>query len=157
MKKNLFITQGALIGGLYVVLTMVSQSLGLASGAIQLRFSEALTILPCFTPAAIPGLFVGCIVSNLLAGSLPADVVFGSIATLIGAIGTRKLRNNKYLAVLPPIISNTVIIPFVLKFAYAIPGSAWYFALTVFAGEFISAGIFGYLLLTALNKRLPRT
>ncbi len=119
-KKTRFLTQSALIASLYVVLTMVSASLGLASGVIQVRISEALTILPIFEVAAIPGLFVGCIAANLITGAALWDVVFGSIATLIGAVGTYYLRKNRYIATLPPILSNTIIIPFVLKLVYGV-------------------------------------
>ena len=91
-KKILFLTQAAMIAALYVVLTMIAAALGLASQAIQVRFSEALTILPYFTPAAIPGLFIGCIISNLLSGCVLIDIIFGSIATLLGALGTYGLR-----------------------------------------------------------------
>ena len=87
-KKVLFLTQAAAIAALYFVLTWLASMLGLSSGAIQVRFSEALTILPFFTPAAIPGLFIGCLLSNFLTGAVVWDVVFGSIATLIGAVGT---------------------------------------------------------------------
>ena len=79
-------TQAAIIAALYVVLTYLAGMLGLASGAIQIRFSEALTILPVFTPAAIPGLFAGCILSNLFTGCALPDIVVGSLATLIGAV-----------------------------------------------------------------------
>ena len=109
-KKVKFIVHAALIAALYVVLTIVANSLGLANYAIQVRFSEALTILPFFTPAAIPGLFVGCILSNFLTGCLLLDIVFGSIATLLGALGTYALRKvSKWLAPLPPIAANTLI------------------------------------------------
>lgn len=78
-----------------------------AMDEVQLRFSEALTILPFFTPAAIPGLFIGCIIANLFGGAIPVDIIFGSIATLIGAVFTYKLRNqSRFLAPLPPIIAN---------------------------------------------------
>ena len=93
-KKVLFITQGAIIGALYTVLTVIAGSLNLANGVIQVRFSEALTVLPAFTPAAIPGLFVGCVLSNILTGCHPLDVVFGSLATLIGALGTYFLTHR---------------------------------------------------------------
>ena len=93
-KKVLFITQGAVIAAIYVVLTYIVSLLGLTNGVIQVRLSEALTILPVFTPAAIPGLFVGCIIANLLGGAIPVDIIFGSIATLIGAFFTYKLRNT---------------------------------------------------------------
>ena len=87
-RKTLYLVHAAVIAALYVVLTLLANALGLANYAIQVRFSEALTILPFFTPAAIPGLFVGCILSNLLTGCMPLDVVFGSLATLAGALGT---------------------------------------------------------------------
>ncbi len=87
-SKTLFLVQAALIAALYVVLTDLANRLGLASQAVQLRFSEALTILPVFTPAAIPGLFIGCILANLLTGAIIWDIIFGIIATLLGAIWT---------------------------------------------------------------------
>ena len=151
-EKTRFITQGAVVAVLYIVLTMVSNAFGLASGVIQVRLSEALTILPMFFPSAIPGLFVGCIIANFMCGSLLLDVVFGSIATLLGALGTYYLGKNKWIAPVFPIISNTIIIPFVLKYVYGISGGMLYFAITVFIGEFISCGILGILLHNALKK-----
>ena len=152
MKKSKQITNGAMIAALYVVLTGFARLFGLDSGVIQIRFSEALCILPCFTPAAISGLFAGCLLSNLLAGAVVWDVIFGSLATLIGAVFTYILRSNKFLAVLPPIISNTVIIPFVLAYAYGFEGGIPYFMLTVGIGEIISCGVFGLLLHSAISK-----
>lgn len=152
-NKTLYLTQGAAVAALYVALTYLASALGLSSGAIQVRFSEALTILPCFFGAAVPGLFVGCLLANLLTGAVVWDVVFGSIATLLGAIGTRLLRKNRWLACLPPIISNILIVPFVLVYAYGVPDTILYLMLTVGAGEVISCGILGQLLYTALDKR----
>ena len=156
-KKTHVITMGAAIAALYVVLTLIANAFGLANYAIQVRFSEALTILPYFTPVAVPGLFVGCIVSNILTGALPLDVVFGSIATLIGAVLTRvfaiKFKDKKWLAPIPPIISNTIIVPLVLAYVYKFEGSIPYFMLTVGIGEIISCGILGMILLKALEKR----
>ena len=114
-KKVLFLTQAAVIAAIYVVLTIFISAFNLASGAIQVRISEALTILPFFTPAAIPGLAIGCLLSNLLTGAAVYDVVFGSLATLLGAVGTYLLRKHKFLCTLPPVIANMVIIPFVLR------------------------------------------
>lgn len=151
-SKTLFIAQAAIIAALYVVLTLLANSLGLANYAIQLRFSEALTILPFFTPAAIPGLFLGCVISNLLTGAIIWDVVFGSLATLLGAVGTYLLHRCKWLAPLPPIVANTIIVPLVLYFAYHIPGSIPYFMLTVGIGELLSCGVLGMLLLFVLQK-----
>lgn len=150
--KTKLLTHGAMIAAIYVLLTLVSRVFGLDSGVIQVRFSEALCILPCFTPAAIGGLFVGCMLSNILAGGIFWDVVFGSLATLIGAIFTRMLRKNRYLAVLPPIIANTLIIPFVLSYAYHFEGAIWYFMLTVGIGEVISCGILGSALYSVMQK-----
>lgn len=159
-KKTLFITQAAAIAALYVILTLIANAFGLANYAIQVRFSEALTILPFFTPAAIPGLFVGCIVSNTLTGCMLLDTIFGSIATLIGAFGTYFISNalkhsnaSRYLATLPPIVSNTIIVPFVLAYVYKFEGSIPYFMLTVGIGEIISCGILGIILLHTLNPR----
>ena len=154
MKKKsvLFITQSALIAALYVVLTLFIHAFGLANGAIQVRISEALTILPYFTPAAIPGLTIGCLLANILTGAVIWDIVFGTIATLLGAVGTYLLRKWVWFAALPPILSNTVIVPLVLQYAYGVPDALWFLMLTVGAGEILSAGVLGMLLLFALKK-----
>ena len=158
-KNLIYLCKAAVIAALYVVLTLLANSLGLANYAIQVRFSEALTILPFFTPAAIPGLFVGCLLSNILTGCMVLDIVFGSIATLIGALGTYFLSKtfkeknfSKWLAPIPPILANTIIVPFVLAYVYKFEGSIPYFMLTVGIGEIISYGILGMLLLFSLNK-----
>lgn len=146
------ITHAAIIAALYVVLTFIANAMGIASGAVQIRLSEALTILPFFTPAAIPGLFVGCLLSNILVGGVILDIIFGSLATLIGAVGTYALRKHKWLATVPPILSNTVIVPLVLIYAYSSTEALPYLMVTVGAGEIISAGVLGMLLLTSLSK-----
>lgn len=152
-KKVTFIVHAAVIAALYVVLTLVANALGLANHAIQIRFSESLTILPLFTPAAIPGLFIGCILSNFITGCMALDIVFGSIATLLGAIGTYALRKqSKWLAPLPPILANTIIVPFVLAYVYQFEGSVPYFMLTVGIGEIISCGVLGLLLHNIMQK-----
>lgn len=150
--RALFIAQAAMIAAIYVVLTFIANAFGLANYAIQVRFSEALTVLPFFTPAAVPGLFAGCMLSNILTGCMPLDVVFGSLATLIGACGTYALRKYKWLAPLPPIAANTVIVPFVLAYVYQFEGSIPYFMLTVGVGEVISCGILGMILLFSLKR-----
>lgn len=147
--------QAAMIAAIYVVLTFVANAFGLANYAVQVRFSEALTILPYFTPAAIPGLFIGCILSNILTGCALPDIIFGSIATLIGAVLTRALRKNKWLAPIPPIVSNAIIVPFVLLYAYGIK-PLWLSFITVTIGEIISCGVLGMLLLFALKKYAGR-
>ncbi len=150
--KTKNVTYAALIAAIYVVLTYAVNIFGLASGAIQVRISEALCILPAFTSAAIPGLFIGCFVSNLLTGCALWDIVFGSIATLLGALGTYYFGKNKYLALIFPIAANTIIIPFVLKYVYALNDSVWYLVFTVFIGEVISCGILGAIVYRVVKK-----
>ncbi len=151
-NKNVsFLVQAAMIAALYVVLTFLANAMGLANYAVQVRFSEALTILPFFTPAAIPGLFIGCLLSNILTGCAIPDIVFGSLATLIGAYFTYLLRGNKWLAPVPPIVANTVIVPFVLLYAYGLK-PLWLSFITVGIGEIISCGVLGMILLFQLNK-----
>ncbi len=147
-KTTLYLIHSAAIAALYVVLTMLVAPI--AFGPIQFRFSEALTILPFFTPAAIPGLFVGCLLSNILGSAVLWDVIFGSLATLIGAIGTWLLRKHRKLICLPPIISNTLIIPWVLRYAYGEPALIPYLMLTVGIGELLAVGVCGNLLVETL-------
>ncbi|MCI8363995.1 MAG: QueT transporter family protein [Eubacterium sp.] len=151
-KKIMYLSQAAMIAALYVVLTLLANALGLANYAIQVRFSEALTILPFFTPAAIPGLTIGCLLSNILTGCAPLDILFGTLATLTGALGTYALRRFEWLAPLPPILANTIIVPWVLRFAYDIPDAIPYLMATVGAGELISCGLIGMLLLRSLKQ-----
>jgi uncharacterized membrane protein len=154
-KKVLLLVQAAMIAALYVVLTLIANALGLANQSIQVRFSEALTILPYFTPAAIPGLFVGCLLSNIITGCALPDIVFGSLATLIGAVFTRRLRSNKWLAPIPPIVANAIVVPPVLYLVYGL-GPLWFDFITVTIGEVISCGVLGMLLLSALKKYADR-
>ena len=150
-KGTQFLAEAAVIGAIYVVLTVLFAPL--SYGEVQVRFSEALTILPFFTPAAIPGLFIGCIIANLFGGAIPVDIIFGSIATLIGAVFTYKLRNqSRFLAPLPPIIANAVIVPFVLRFGYGVNLPIPLMMLTVGIGEVISCAVFVLILQTALLK-----
>lgn len=151
-NKTKHLTQGAVIAALYVVLTLLAKLFGLDSGQIQLRFSEALCILPVFLPAAVPGLTIGCLLSNLLCGNIFWDVIFGTLATLLGAIGTRLVRKNRWLCCLPPILANTIIVPFVLVYGYGLPGALPFFMLTVGIGEVLSCGLLGQLLYSLLDK-----
>ena len=155
-KKTVYITQAARIAALYTVLTMIAAGFDLASGAIQVRFSEALTVLPFLTPAAVPGLTLGCLLSNILTGCALPDVIFGTLATLLGALGTYALREHRFLCAVPPIVSNALIIPFVLTYAYHIPGGIPLFMLTVGLGELISCMGLGQLLLQVLLPSLGR-
>ena len=150
-QKNAFMTQAAMIAAIYVVLTYIFAPFSF--GDVQVRIAEALTILPVFTPAAIPGLFIGCLIGNILGGAILPDIVFGSIATLLGAIFTYLLRKkSQFLCVLPPIISNIIIVPFVLRFGYGINLPIPFLMLTIGIGEVISCGVLGLILYYALRK-----
>ena len=149
-----FITLSATIASLYIVLTLISAMFGLSSGVIQVRISEALCALTFFTPAAVPGLTIGCLVSNLVTGANLLDVVFGTLATFLGAWGGYCLRKRKWLVTLPTLVSNVIIIPLVLVYGFGVTDMALpIIALTVGAGEFISACVLGMLLLLVLKKR----
>lgn len=150
------LTRGALVAALYVVLTYVSALFGLASGAIQLRISEALCVLPLFMPEAVLGLFVGCLISNLLTTAVIWDVIFGSLATLIGAVGAHLLgrcgKKFAVLAPLPTVMANALIVPFVLRLAYGAPEALWFLVVTVGIGEVLSAWVLGLVLYSALKR-----
>ncbi len=160
MKTNkvLFLCQGAMIGSLYVILTLLSSVTGLASTPV--RLSEALCVLPYFTPAAVPGLFVGCLISNLIFGGAIPDIIFGSLATLLGAAGTYLLRNlkgGKWLASIPPVLSNTIIIPPILSYCYGYSEGWVVVASGIALSEIVSCTLIGTVLLLALmplRKRL---
>ena len=154
MKNNtLYLTQASLIAALYVMLTIISNFAGLASGVIQLRLSEMLTILPVFTPAAIPGLAVGCAVANLATGCALWDVAFGTLATTLGALGTYYIgRKYPYAGPAFPIAANALIVPKVLQVVYGAEGTYWYFLLSVGIGEILSCGVLGIILYRVLRK-----
>ena len=153
-RRTSFLTTAGVIAALYVLLTFLANAMGLASGAVQLRFSEALTVLPVFTGAAVPGLFIGCLLANLLTGCAFWDIVFGSLATLLGAIGTRVIgRRAPWTAPIFPIISNMLIVPMVLQQVYGSTDSYPFLLATVGLGELISCGLFGGILYQALKRR----
>lgn len=161
--------EGAVIAALYVALTWLSATVGLASGPIQVRISEALCVLTLFTPAAIPGLTIGCLLANLTMGSAVWDIVFGSLATLLGALGgyafgwlsRRAMQRGqgawakacKWLSPMPTVLANTVIVPWVLRYAYSVPDAVWFLTLTVGLGELISAWVLGIALLLPLERK----
>ena len=157
-KSNIMsLVTAAMIAALYVVLSFAINAFGLASGAIQVRVSEALTILPYFTSSAIPGLTIGCLLFNLLSGAAILDVIFGTLATLLGAAGSylfgqaaRKAKWMRFLVPVPPILANAFIIPWILKTAYGLSDAYWYLVATVGIGEVISCGVLGLVLLFAL-------
>lgn len=150
-KSILFMTQSAMIAAIYVVLTVLFAPFGF--GQIQVRIAEALTVLPFFTPAAIPGLFIGCLIGNIIGGAIIPDIIFGSLATLIGACFTYLLRKrSKFLAPVPPILANTIVVPLVLYYAYGFNLPIPFMMLTVGIGEIISCGILGMILFSAVKK-----
>ena len=152
-NKVRYLTLSATIAALYVVLTLISAVFGLSSGVVQIRISEALCALTLFTPAAIPGLTVGCLIANLVTGANFLDVVFGTLATFIGAVGGRLLRKKKYLVTIPTLLANTVIVPLVIVYGFGVKDVALpLVALSVFAGEFISATLLGTGLMSILKK-----
>ena len=151
--KIRMMTYGALIAALYVALTYLAMALGLDKNAIQIRFSEALIVLAFITPAAIPGLYIGCLLANILTGCALWDILFGTLATLIGAVFARLLRKNKWLVPLPSVLSNMAIIPFVLIYAYGVEDAYPFLLLTVGIGEVISIYGLGMALIFALEKR----
>lgn len=163
-----YAAQGATVAALYVALTALCAVAGLSSMAVQVRVAEALCVLPYYLPAAVPGLFVGCLVANLLTGAVMWDVVFGSLATLLGALGARGLArlakraegagHSRRAQLLrgcipaPTVLSNTLIVPLVLKYAYSLPDLLPLLFLSVGVGELISAWVLGLLLLRALRR-----
>lgn len=149
-----YVCISGLVAALYVALSFLVQTLGLASNAVQFRLSEALCVLPFFTTAAIPGLTIGCFLFNLFSGCIWQDVVFGSLATLIGAMGAHLLRRFPYLMPLPTVLANTVIIPPVLAYGYHVEEGIGFLFLTVGLGEVISAYVAGMVLWNTM-KRYP--
>ena len=154
MKRTLYVAKAGIIATIYVILTWLASVMGLASGVIQCRFSEALCILPVFTSAAVPGVTIGCLISNLVTTGNMFDIVFGSLATLIGAYGAYLLRKGKlrYFASIPTVVANAVIIPFYLKLAGVADVAYVYTAVTVAIGEVISCTILGLILMRAVTK-----
>lgn len=143
-----FLAEAAVIAALYVVLTLVFAPISF--GSVQLRVAEALTILPLFTPAAIPGLFAGCLLANIFGGAILWDILFGSLATLVGAALGYKLRNNRWLVPIPAIVANSLVVPLVLKYGYGVNIPLILQVLYIAAGEFLGCGVLGELLAAAL-------
>lgn len=161
-KKTLFITRAAAVAALYFALTMLSFAFGLDKGVIQFRLSEALCVLSALTPAAIPGLWVGCFLSSLLTGANVFDIIFGSLATLVGAFVGYTLRHvgrgfwRGFLVSLPTLLANLVAVPLILRYAYGVPDGYWYLVLTVGLGEFATACVIGPILFVVLRPLLHR-
>ena len=151
-KRVRFLCEAALIAAIYVILTYFCAAVGMSSGAIQLRFSEALCIFGLFTPAALPGVALGCFMANLLTGCALWDIVFGSLASLIGMVGVIALKKFPYLAPIPYALANMIIVPFVVKLVYGAPEALPLIFLTVGIGEIISVFGFGIPLYLVLKK-----
>ena len=156
-KLTLYTARGAIIAALYVTFTLLASILGMSNGVIQFRISEAMCILPLFLSEAVPGLFFGCLISNLLVpGAVIWDIIFGSLATLLGAIGARAMRSLpekfKWAATIPTILANMIVVPLVLIYAYGEAGAYWFFMLTVGIGEIVCAGFGGSALYYLLRK-----
>ena len=143
----------AAVAALYVAFTFLANALGLANGVIQLRISEMLCVLPIFLPSSIVGVTLGCFLSNLILSGTWLDIVIGPIATLIGALGTYALRKWKWIAPMPAVISNAIIIPFVLAYGYGMEEAIPLMMLTVGLGELISVYGFGSYFI-AKGKRI---
>lgn len=148
------LTEAGIIAAMYTVLTLISSAFGLSSMAVQCRLSESLCMLPILTPSAIPGVAVGCLISNLITTASIFDIVLGTTASLIGAIGTYLLRGVrfKWIASLPTVIANTIAVPAILMLM-GVPNVVWqYVALTVALGEILSCTVLGSALISLCNK-----
>lgn len=152
-EKTLHLTRAALIAALYVILTFVSQMFGLASGVIQIRLSEVLTVMPLLYKEAIPGLWIGCLIANLMTGCAAWDIVFGTLATFLGAMGTYYIgRKKPILGPMFPILSNMLIVPWVLQLVYGAKESYFFLLATVGVGEFVCCGLLGWQLYKAIKN-----
>ncbi len=152
MKKGVgFMTQAAMIAAIYVVLVFVFAPISF--GPVQIRIAEALTILPLFTPAAVPGVFIGCLIGNLLSpGMIVLDIIFGSLTTLVAAMISYQLRDKKYLVPMPPVILNMLVVPLILKYGYGIPVPIYINVIAVGAGQIVSCYGLGLVLMKVLEK-----
>ena len=146
-----YLAMSAMIAAIYVVLTVVFAPISF--GAVQIRIAEALTILPLFTPAAVPGLFLGCFLANLLGGTILPDVIFGSIATFIGAALGYRFRSNRWFVPIPTVLANTIIVPLVLRYGYGMDMPLPLLALHILIGEIVGCYVLGELLAGLLLKQ----
>ncbi len=148
-----YIVMGAAIAAIYATLTLVLQPISFS--VYQVRVSEALSILPYFTSSAVPGLFIGCLIANLLGGAVIWDVVFGSIATLIAAAIAyfmKKHNVSKFLIPLPSVIANTIIIGLLMRYVYNFDMSLLLCMLSIFVGQAIACYVVGIPLMLAIEK-----
>mgnify|MGYP004627726407 CR=1 FL=1 len=163
-NRTRMLCRGAVIAALYVVLTEISVLCGLASMSPQCRLGEALAVLPLMFPEAVAGLTLGCLIANLLSGAVLWDVIFGTLATLLGALGCRLIARlwrgggvvRTVVATLPNVVANTLIVPPVLRYAYHLEDAFLVLAVGVAAGELLAGTILGTLLFGALSRVLHR-
>ena len=142
-KKTRLIAHAAMIAAIYVILTWLFAPFGF--GEVQIRISEALTI--------VPGLFIGCLIGNILSGAILPDIIFGSLATLIGAVLVYRMRNcNPLLLPIAPVLSNTVIVPLILYYGYGVHLPIPVLMISIAAGEIVSCGVLGMILYRALSR-----
>jgi len=151
MKNSKYLVQAAVIAAIYTALTVLLMPL--SYGVMQIRISEALTVLPAFTKAAIPGLFIGCLVSNMIGPYGVIDMICGSAATLIAALCSYRLKKRHILIPLPPVLANGFIIGPMLYYAYGVPVSLPACILWVAIGEALACYGIGFPLVKYLNKR----
>ena len=146
------LARGAVIAALYTTLTLLLAPI--SYGQFQVRLSEAMTLLPILLPEAVPALAVGCLLSNILGGCTIFDIVFGTLATLLAALCTRRLRGKFWLAAAMPVLFNGVIVGAVVHYCYSPAFPLLLCMLTVAIGEAIACMIVGPLLIGAL-RRIP--
>lgn len=149
-----YLTKASMIAGIYIILVLVQIPLGeLAFGPIQLRLAEGLVLLPLIEVAAVPGVFIGCLVSNFILASYSGfglvDIFGGSIVTLVAAYITSKMP-NKILGVLPPVILNGLVVSIWVSYFTKVP--YLYTALGIGVGELVSVGLFGSIILRVYEK-----
>ena len=151
-KRTRMMTEAAVICAVYAALVLLFKPISF--GAIQFRIAEALCILPFFSLSAVPGLTLGCLLGNFFSGAAMPDILFGTLATFIGAILSYKIRNvSKWLVCVPPILANAIIVPFVLQYAYGVTDAYYFLFATVGIGEVLAVGVLGNVLLLALEGR----
>ncbi len=141
----------AFIAAIYFVVAAIFAPLSF--GPVQVRIAEALTLLPIITPLAIPGTFIGCLIANIVFSASMLDIILGSLATLIAAILTYMLRENKYIAALPPVIINAFVVAYVLKVSVGAP--YWMTVFTVGVGQAVSCYAIGIPFVAIVKKYLP--
>lgn len=148
MKNTRILTRAAAIAALYAVMTLVLHEI--SYGPWQFRVSEALTLLPCIWPEAIPGLFIGCLLANIIGPYGLVDIIVGSLATLLAAFLTRKLRGKKLVAALPPVLVNAVVIGVMLYFVAGAP--LWMTMLQIGMGQAVSCFALGVPLVAFMER-----